>query len=39
MIEYIKNKDLFLANLAKIELIKNGYDQDIITAMVSINVA
>jgi hypothetical protein len=39
MIEYIKNKDLFLANLAKIELIKNGYDQDIISAMVSMNVA
>jgi tetratricopeptide (TPR) repeat protein len=39
MIEYIKIKDLFLANLAKIELIKNGYDCDIITAMISMNVA
>jgi tetratricopeptide (TPR) repeat protein len=37
MIGYIKIKDLFLANLAKIELIKSGYDTDIITAMVSIN--
>lgn len=39
MLEYIKNKDLFLANLAKIELIKNGYDRDIISAMVSMNIA
>jgi tetratricopeptide (TPR) repeat protein len=39
MIGYIKIKDLFLANLAKIELIKNGYPKDVISAMVSMNVA
>jgi hypothetical protein len=39
MIKYIKNKDLFLANLAKIELMKNGYDNEIIAEIVSINVA
>jgi hypothetical protein len=39
LLEYIKIKDLFLANLAKIELIKNGYDEQIISAMVSVNVA
>jgi tetratricopeptide (TPR) repeat protein len=39
LIEYIKIKDLFLANLAKIELKNNGYDEQIISAMVSMNVA
>jgi hypothetical protein len=39
LIKFIKNDNLFLANLPKIELIKNGYDQDIISAMISINVA
>jgi hypothetical protein len=39
MIGYIKIKDLFLANLAKIELIKNGYNQEVISAMISMNVA
>jgi tetratricopeptide (TPR) repeat protein len=38
LIEYIKIKDLFLANLAKIELKNNGYDEQIISAMVSMNV-
>jgi hypothetical protein len=28
-----------LANLAKIELIKNGYNQEVISAMISMNVA
>jgi tetratricopeptide (TPR) repeat protein len=39
LLGYIKIKDLFLANLAKIELIKQGYDDQIISAMVSMNVA
>jgi hypothetical protein len=28
-----------LANLVKIELIKNGYDEEIISEMVSMNIA
>lgn len=39
LIKFVKNDNLFLANLPKIELIKNGYDQDIISAMISMNVA
>jgi tetratricopeptide (TPR) repeat protein len=39
LLGYIKIKDLFLANLAKIELVKNGYDTDIISAMISMNAA
>lgn len=30
LIKYIKKNDKFLANIAKIELLKNGYDQDIL---------
>jgi hypothetical protein len=39
LIKFVKNNDLFLANLPKIELLKHGYDNDIISEMISINAA
>jgi hypothetical protein len=39
LIKFIKKNNLFLANLPKIELLKNGYNQEIISEMVSINIA
>jgi hypothetical protein len=39
LIKFIKKNNLFLANLAKIELLKNGYDEEIISEMVSMNIA
>lgn len=30
LIKFVKNNDLFLANLPKIELLKNGYDEEIL---------
>jgi hypothetical protein len=39
LIKFIKKNNLFLANLVKIELIKNGYDEEIISEMVSMNIA
>jgi hypothetical protein len=38
LIKFIKKNNLFLANLAKIELLKNGYDEEIISEMVSMNI-
>jgi hypothetical protein len=39
LIKLIKKNNLFLANLPKIELLKNGFDQEIISEMISMNVA
>lgn len=36
LIEFVKKNNLFLANLAKIELLKNGYDNDILEAITGI---
>jgi hypothetical protein len=38
LIKYIKKNDLFLANLAKIELLKNGYDEDILNELIGDDV-
>jgi hypothetical protein len=38
LINFIKKNDLFLANLVKIELLKNGYDQDILDELVGMNL-
>jgi hypothetical protein len=34
----MKKNDLFLANLSRIELLKNGYDEDIINEMIGDDV-
>jgi hypothetical protein len=39
LIEFIRNDNLFLASLPKIELLKNGYDEDLIEGMLSIKIA
>lgn len=39
LIKFIKKNDLFLSNLPKIELLKCGYDIDVISEMVSMNIA
>lgn len=38
LIKFIKKNDMFLANLSKIELLKNGYDEETIEDMMTINV-
>lgn len=39
LIEFTKNDNLFLANLPKIELMKNGYNEEIINGIINIKLA
>jgi hypothetical protein len=39
LIKYIKKNDLFLANLPKLELFKNGYDEEILEELTGIKMA
>jgi hypothetical protein len=34
LIKYMKNNDKFLANLPKLELLKQGYDEDILFELI-----
>jgi hypothetical protein len=38
LVKFIKKNDLFLANLPKIELLKNGYNSEILEEMMLINM-
>jgi hypothetical protein len=39
LIKYMKKNDLFLANLARIELLKNGYDEEIINELIGDSIS
>lgn len=39
MIKYMKKNDKFLANLAKIELLKNGEDEEILEELIGVGMA
>lgn len=39
LIMFVKNGDLFLANLPKIELLKRGFSEDVIKALLSIYIS
>jgi hypothetical protein len=39
LIKFIKKNDLFLANIPRIALIRNGYDEEILDEMISMQVA
>jgi hypothetical protein len=39
LILFVKNGDLFLGNLAKLELLKRGYNNDIINSLLSIYIS
>lgn len=39
LIEFLKIGDTFLGNIPKLELLKNGYNQDVLNALISINCA
>jgi hypothetical protein len=39
LIKYMKKNDLFSANLAKLELLKNGYDEEILEELLGVDLS